>query len=205
MDIRVLDKINEHLWEIPRTGDMRVPGRIFASEKLVLEMDEKVREQITNVAMLPGIQLASMAMPDAHWGYGFPIGGVAAFDPEEGGIISMGGVGFDISCGVRTMKTGMSLEAIAPKLERLVDQFYNRIPAGVGSEGLIALNSAQIDEMLMGGAEWAVKRGYGVSEDLEYIENHGRVEGADPDAVSDTAKKRQHREMGTLGSVFFSF
>jgi tRNA-splicing ligase RtcB len=200
MDPRTFNKINDYLWEIPRSGDMGVPGRIFASEKLIQEMDEKVREQVTNVAMLPGIQLASMAMPDAHWGYGFPIGGVAAFDPEEGGIISMGGVGFDISCGVRTMKTGMTREEVMPRLRTLVDQFYNRVPAGVGSEGLIKLSSAQIDEMLTGGAEWAVKKGYGVKDDLEYIEEHGRVDGAEPEHVSDTAKKRQYREMGTLGS-----
>jgi tRNA-splicing ligase RtcB (3'-phosphate/5'-hydroxy nucleic acid ligase) len=200
VDLKALDKINDFLWEIPRRGEMRVPGRIFASEKLVRDMDEKVREQVTNVAMLPGIQTASMAMPDAHWGYGFPIGGVAAFDPDEGGIISMGGVGFDISCGVRTMKTGMTRGEIVPRLPDLVDQFYNRVPAGVGSEGLIKLNPGQIDEMLAGGAEWAVKKGYGAKEDLEYIEEHGRVEGAEPDEVSDTAKKRQYREMGTLGS-----
>jgi tRNA-splicing ligase RtcB len=200
MDPRTLTKINDYCWEIPQTGDMNVPGRIFASEKLIVEMDEKVREQVKNVACLPGIQTASMAMPDAHWGYGFPIGGVAAFDPDEGGIISMGGVGFDISCGVRTMKTGLMKEEVLPRLERLVDQFYNRVPAGVGSEGLIKLGAAQIDEMLLGGAEWAVKKGYGVKEDLEYIEEHGRVDGADPSQVSETAKKRQYREMGTLGS-----
>jgi tRNA-splicing ligase RtcB len=179
---------------------MRVPGRIFASEKLVRDMDEKVREQVVNVAMLPGIQTASMAMPDAHWGYGFPIGGVAAFDPDEGGIISMGGVGFDISCGVRTVKTGLSREEVLPNLQRLVDQFYARVPAGVGSEGLIKLSSPQIDDMLIGGAEWAVQKGYGLHEDLDYIEEQGRVDGADPSKVSETAKKRQYREMGTLGS-----
>lgn len=195
-----MHKINDYLWEIPRTGDMRVPGRIFASENLVAAMDEKVREQVMNVAALPGIQIASMAMPDAHWGYGFPIGGVAAFDPDENGIISMGGVGFDISCGVRTMKTGLLREEIVPKLQSLVDQFYNRVPAGVGSEGLIRLTPSQIDEMLLGGAEWAVGRGYGEKKDLEYIEEHGRIGGADPTQVSDTAKKRQYREMGTLGS-----
>ncbi len=200
MDPKSLHKINDFLWEVPQQGEMRVPGRIFASEKLITEMDEKVREQVRNVAMLPGIQIASLAMPDAHWGYGFPIGGVAAFDPGEGGIISMGGVGFDISCGVRTMKTGLTGEEIKPKLERLVDRFYSRVPAGVGSEGLIRLNPAQIDEMLVGGAEWAVKRGYGLAEDLEYTEEHGRVDGAEPAAVSSTAKKRQEREMGTLGS-----
>lgn len=200
MDLRSLNKINDYVWEIPKTGEMCVPGRIFANERLVSDMDEKVREQVMNVAMLPGIQIASLAMPDAHWGYGFPIGGVAAFDPEEGGIISMGGVGFDISCGVRTMKTGMSREEIMPKLAKLVDELFRRVPAGVGSEGLIRLTPSQIDEMLLGGAAWAVQKGYGVKEDLEYIEEHGRVEGADPSAVSETAKKRQYRETGTLGS-----
>jgi tRNA-splicing ligase RtcB len=200
MDISTLHKVNDHMWDIPRTGQMRVPGRIFASEALVRGMDEKVREQIVNVAMLPGIQVASMAMPDAHWGYGFPIGGVAAFDPDEGGVISMGGVGFDISCGVRTVKTGLRREEVLPKLQRLVDQFYARVPAGVGSEGAIRLNAPQIDDMLRGGAVWAVQRGYGSPEDLEYTEERGRVDGADPTKVSDTAKRRQYREMGTLGS-----
>ncbi len=200
MDLKSITKVNDYLWEIPMTGDMKVPGRIFADEKLVREMDEKVREQVMNVACLPGIQIASLAMPDAHWGYGFPIGGVAAFDPDQGGIISMGGVGFDISCGVRTMKTGMKREEIMPRLQRLADRLFSRVPAGVGSEGLIRLTPSQIDEMLRGGAEWAVRKGYGLTEDLEYIEEHGRVSGAAPEEVSDTAKKRQHREMGTLGS-----
>jgi tRNA-splicing ligase RtcB len=200
MDPKTFHKISDYLWEIPQRGEMRVPGRIFASEKLIQDMDEKVREQVTNVAMLPGIQIASMAMPDAHWGYGFPIGGVAAFDPDEGGIISMGGVGFDISCGVRTMKTGMTREEIMPGLQTLVDQFFSRVPAGVGSEGLIKLTSGQIDEMLVGGAVWAVQKGYGEKDDLEYIEEHGRIAGAEPEHVSAMAKKRQYREMGTLGS-----
>jgi tRNA-splicing ligase RtcB len=200
MDVKTLNKITDYLWEIPQQGAMRVPGRIFASEKLVQDMDEKVREQVTNVAMLPGIQLASIAMPDAHWGYGFPIGGVAAFDPDEDGVISMGGVGFDISCGVRTMKTGMTREEVMPRLKTLVDQLFRRVPAGVGSEGLIKLTPGQIDEMLTGGAVWAIKKGYGLQDDLDYIEEHGRVEGAEPEHVSETAKKRQYREMGTLGS-----
>jgi tRNA-splicing ligase RtcB len=200
MDIKLLNKINDYLWEIPKQGQMNVPGRIFASEKLILEMDEKVREQIINVAMLPGIQNGSLAMPDAHWGYGFPIGGVAAFDPDQGGVISMGGVGFDISCGVRTMKTGMSRRDVMPRLKTLADQFYNRVPAGVGSEGLIRLTAGQIDEMLLGGAEWAVRKGYGIQDDLQYIEEHGRVDGAFPANVSPSAKQRQYREMGTLGS-----
>jgi tRNA-splicing ligase RtcB (3'-phosphate/5'-hydroxy nucleic acid ligase) len=200
VDVNSLHKINDYLWEIPQQGGMQVPGRIFASEKLVKEMDEKVREQVTNVAMLPGIQIASLAMPDAHWGYGFPIGGVAAFDPDEGGIISMGGVGFDISCGVRTVKTGMTREQMEPQLTKLVDELFRRVPAGVGSEGLIKLTTSQLDEMLLGGAEWAVQKGYGLKQDLEYIEEHGRVSGAQPEHVSPTAKKRQEREMGTLGS-----
>ncbi len=200
MDTGSLHKVHDYLWEIPRGGDMRVPGRIFASEGLIAGMDEKVREQVQNVACLPGIQIASLAMPDAHWGYGFPIGGVAAFDPDEGGVISMGGVGFDISCGVRTMKTGLTRGEIQPRLARLIDRFYEGIPAGVGSEGLIKLGTSQIDEMLLGGAEWAVRQGYGLPEDLEYMEERGRVEDADPAQVSDTAKKRQYREMGTLGS-----
>jgi len=200
MDIKDLVKINDYIWEIPQQGPMQVPGRVFADEKLVREMDEKVREQMINVAMLPGIQRASLAMPDAHWGYGFPIGGVAAFDPDEGGIISMGGVGFDISCGVRTMKTGMTKMDVLPRLKTLVDQFFSRVPAGVGSEGLIKLNQGQIDEMLTGGAEWAVKKGYGIEDDLRYIEEQGRVDGAEPGNVSLEAKQRQYREMGTLGS-----
>jgi tRNA-splicing ligase RtcB len=200
MDPRTFHKLNDYLWEIPQQGGMRVPGRIFASEKLIQEMDEKVREQVSNVAMLPGIQNASIAMPDAHWGYGFPIGGVAAFDPEEGGVISMGGVGFDISCGVRTMKTGMSRDEVMPRLKMFVDQLFSRVPAGVGSEGMIKLSPSETDEMLTGGAVWAIKKGFGIKEDLEYIEEHGCIAGAEPDYVSETAKKRQYREMGTLGS-----
>lgn len=200
MDITTLTKIHDHLWEIPQKSPMLVPGRIFASEQLVRAMDEKVREQVKNVAALPGIQLASMAMPDAHWGYGFPIGGVAAFDPDEEGIISVGGVGFDISCGVRTIKTGLTLEEVRPKLQLLVDRLFHNVPAGVGSEGLIHLTPGQIDEMLAGGARWAVARGFGSKEDLAYIEEQGTIAEADPSQVSDTAKKRQFREMGTLGS-----
>jgi len=200
MNIEALKKISDFLWEIPKENEMNVPGKIFSSQELIEGMDEKVREQITNVAALPGIQSASIAMPDAHWGYGFPIGGVGAFDPEEGGVISMGGVGFDISCGVRTIKTGLKREALMPKLEQLVNRLFEKVPAGVGSEGLIRLSPAQIDEVLLGGAEWAVNKGYGLKEDLEYIEEKGRVDGANPANVSDTAKKRQYREVGTLGS-----
>jgi len=200
MELKYLNKISDYVWEIPREGEMRVPGRIFASAELVGDFDDNVVKQIKNVASLPGIQQASMAMPDAHWGYGFPIGGVAAFDPEEDGVISMGGIGFDISCGVRTMRTGMRREEIAPYLGKLVDRLFAIVPAGMGSEGKIRLNPRQIDEVLTGGAQWAVSQGYGYKEDLRYIEEGGVMGGADPAQVSDTAKKRQFREVGTLGS-----
>src|SRR3989338_1873043 len=166
MEIKSLKKISDYIWEIPAEDEMRVPGRIFASEALVEELDDNVVKQIKNVACLPGIQQASIAMPDAHWGYGFPIGGVAAFDPDEGGVISMGGIGFDISCGVRTMRTGMSREEIKPLLGKLIDRLFAIVPAGVGSEGKIRLNQKQIDDVLTGGAKWAVSNGYGYKDDL---------------------------------------
>jgi len=200
MDIKSLKKITDYIWEMPAEGEMRVPGRIFASEALVEELDDNVVKQIRNVACLPGIQMASIAMPDAHWGYGFPIGGVGAFDPNEGGIISMGGIGFDISCGVRTMRTGMTREDIQPHLEKLSDRLFAVVPAGLGSEGKIRLNEQQIDDVLSGGARWAVSKGYGLKEDLMYIEEGGVMSGADPSNVSSIAKQRQFREVGTLGS-----
>jgi tRNA-splicing ligase RtcB len=163
-------------------------------------MDEKVREQLSNVAGLPGIQRAAYAMPDAHWGYGFPIGGVAAFDPHEGGVISAGGVGFDISCGVRTVHTALKPDALEPHKTELAEALFHAVPAGVGSGGSIRLNEREMDEMLCGGARWAVSQGYGRSEDLERIEESGCASGAQPECVSDQAKKRQAREMGTLGS-----
>lgn len=200
MDIKSLHKISDYIWEIPAEGDMKVPGRIFASAELVEELEENVVNQIKNVAALPGLQQASIAMPDAHWGYGFPIGGVGAFDPDEGGVISMGGIGFDISCGVRTMRTGMSREEIKPHLGKLIDRLFAIVPAGVGSEGKIRLNQKQIDDVLTGGAKWAVSNGYGYKDDLRYIEEDGVMAGADPAQVSDIAKKRQFKEVGTLGS-----
>jgi tRNA-splicing ligase RtcB len=172
---------------------------IYASETLMREMDDKVREQITNVATLPGIVGAAAAMPDAHWGYGFPIGGVAAFDPEDG-IISAGGVGFDISCGVRALTTGLRREHIEPVKAELADGLFAHVPAGVGSKGKLTLERPEMDAMLAGGAAWALERGYGWPEDLEHIEEQGRMAGARPECVSDKAKKRQRREVGTLGS-----
>jgi tRNA-splicing ligase RtcB len=179
---------------------MRVPAIIYADSELIGQMDHKVFEQVSNVATLPGIQQAAYAMPDAHWGYGFPIGGVAAFDPAEGGIVSAGGVGFDISCGVRTLHTGLDRAQLDPHLAVLADRLAARIPAGLGSTGQLSLRRREMDAMLAGGAAWAVQQGYGFPTDLEYTEEHGCMAGADPAAVSDKARQRQRREMGTLGS-----
>ena len=191
---------SNHEWMIPQTGPMRVPAIIFGSESLLRDMDDKVREQVVNVATLPGIQRASYAMPDAHWGYGFPIGGVAAFDPQEGGIVSAGGVGFDISCGVRTLRTALTMDVVVPLKERLATALSRSVPAGVGSRGRIHLDDDELDAMLRGGAQWAVERGYGVAADLDRIEEHGRGPDAHPEFVSARAKRRQQDEMGTLGS-----
>ncbi|HEX8011506.1 MAG TPA: RtcB family protein [Casimicrobiaceae bacterium] len=200
MDISRLTRRGECEWELPRSGAMRVPGVIYADEGLIRAMDEKVHEQVANVAALPGIVKASFAMPDAHWGYGFPIGGVAAFDPDAGGIVSAGGVGFDISCGVRTLLTDLTVADIERVKRPLADTLVARIPVGVGSTGELRLSPAQMDAMLAGGARWAVGEGYGRPEDLERIEEHGAMRGADPKAVSEAAKRRQRDEMGTLGS-----
>lgn len=200
MDTARFEKLNDFEWRVPPSGAMRVPAIIYADEALVRAMDDKVFEQVTNVAKLPGIVKASYAMPDAHWGYGFPIGGVAAFDAEAEGVVSAGGVGFDISCGVRDLLTGLARADIAGHERRLADALYATVPVGVGSTGRIALGGADLDAMLAGGARWAVATGYGEAPDLERIEEHGCMEGARPDQVSERAKTRQRREMGTLGS-----
>ena len=200
MDLSLLKRRSEYEWWIEPFGRMRVPGIIFAAEALVRDMDHKVYEQVVNVATLPGIEKASYAMPDAHWGYGFPIGGVAAFDPDRGGVVSAGGVGFDISCGVRTLHTGLTLKDLQPVKERLADVLFRKIPAGVGSTGKVHLDQQGMNAMLTGGAQWAVSNGFGSADDLERIEEHGCMAGAEPDQVSDHAKKRQQDEMGTLGS-----
>jgi len=200
MDRSTLKRRSEYEWEIPPSGAMRVPGVIFASEALIDEMDEKVREQTAHVASLPGIVSAAFVMPDAHWGYGFPIGGVAAFDPEEGGVVSAGGVGFDISCGVRTLHTGLRAPELEAVKTRLAAQLARDVPAGVGSTGRIHLDRRAMDAMLAGGARWAVEQGWGEPRDLERIEEHGCMAGADPTRISERAKKRQQDEMGTLGS-----
>jgi tRNA-splicing ligase RtcB len=194
------EQVSEVEWRIAPAGRMRVPAVIFADAALIRDMDDKVYEQLSNVATLPGIVEAAYAMPDAHWGYGFPIGGVAAFDADDGGVVSAGGVGFDISCGVRTLHTGLKAADIAPLRERLADRLFARIPAGVGSTGQLRLDAAEMDAMLRGGARWAVERGYGNAADLDRIEENGRMAGAEPGQVSEHAKRRQRDEIGTLGS-----
>ena len=200
MDLSRLRRRGDCEWEIPIKGAMRVPGIIFASEELILAMDDKVLEQTANVAMLPGIVSASYAMPDAHWGYGFPIGGVAAFDADAGGVVSAGGVGFDISCGVRCLHTGIDLQQLRQKQTELADALYREIPVGVGSTGRVSLSDSEMTAMLTGGASWAVEKGYGRGDDLGRIEEAGKMLGADPAAVSERARRRQRDEMGTLGS-----
>lgn len=200
MDPARFTRVDETTWRVEPKGAMRVPAIIYADENLIRDMDDKVYEQATNVAMLPGIVQASYVMPDAHWGYGFPIGGVAAFDPDRGGVISAGGVGFDISCGVRTMLTGLKVADILPVQRSLADSLFRQIPAGVGSTGAITLDAIDMEAMLSGGACWAIERGWGDARNLERIEEQGRMVGAKPECVSERAKERQRREMGTLGS-----
>lgn len=200
MDTNKLEQLDETRWRIPAVGSMRVPATIFADRDLIEDMDDKVHEQICNVCRLPGIVKSALVMPDAHWGYGFPIGGVAAFDAEDGGVISAGGVGFDISCGVRLIHTGLSRDKIRGVQAELAHELSRSTPAGVGSTGRICLDDAEMDDMLKGGAQWAVAEGYGVPDDLVHIEERGCQADADPAAVSAQARRRQRSEMGTLGS-----
>lgn len=199
MDPGKFKRVSEYEWLIEKTGDMLVPGKIFASEKLIREMDDKVWEQLSNVACLPGIQKAAIAMPDAHWGYGFPIGGVAAFDAKEG-VVSVGGVGFDGGCGVRALKTDLTLKEVKPKIKELIDELFRIVPAGLGSKGKILLQDKEVHEVLTEGAKWVVEKGYGTTEDLEFIEDKGSIKGAIPEAVSELALKREKKQVGTLGS-----
>jgi tRNA-splicing ligase RtcB len=200
MNLTGVRRESEHRWVIEPTGAMRVPVVLYADEALLGDMDDKVRQQICNVATLPGIVGAACAMPDAHWGYGFPIGGVAAFDAERGGVVSAGGVGFDISCGVRTLLTGLRRESVLGVQKALADELARAIPAGVGSTGQLRLSSHEMDAMLTGGARWAVQRGYGEAADLAHIEEEGCIGGAQPESISQRARQRQRDEMGTLGS-----
>jgi len=200
MDISRFEKTTDFCWTLAPTAPMRVPAVIYADEPLIAAMDEKVIEQLSNVAMLPGIVRAAYAMPDAHWGYGFPIGGVAAFDPDAGGVVSAGGVGFDVSCGVRLLLTPLTRKDIEGRQDDLADALFEAIPAGVGSHSTIALFGTEMDDMLTGGALWAVASGWGEERDLARIEEQGCMAGAMPEYVSNDAKRRQRKEIGTLGS-----
>lgn len=195
-----LEKLDDSRWLIPQTGGMRVPGMIYSSEKMLesISMDQSPK-QVANVAHLPGIVKYSLAMPDMHWGYGFPIGGVAAFDMKEG-IISPGGVGYDINCGCRLVSTGLGVQDLKGKMPGLVDALYNHIPTGVGSRGKIKLSLADEKKVCLEGAGWAVKHGLGVQEDVEHTEEGGALTGADPGVVSDRAFERGLDQLGTLGS-----
>lgn len=200
MDTSQFQQQDETRWVMPSSGRMRAPVIVYASQELIGAMDNKVLEQLTNIAELPGIETAALAMPDAHWGYGFPIGGVAAFDAEKGGIVSAGGVGFDISCGVRTILTGLPVEQINRQQQKLADALFYAIPSGLGSTGAIRLSRPETDRMLTEGARWAIQRGYGLPADLERIEHHGTMALAEPEQISEKARSRQRDEMGTLGS-----
>jgi len=197
-----LNKLDDYRWEIPKSykPGMRVPGLVYADEAMVeIIRDEQSLEQVANVAFLPGIVERSLAMPDIHWGYGFPIGGVAATRVSDG-VISPGGVGYDINCGVRLLRTNLAEEEVKPKINELVNALFHDVPSGLGSEGKIRVGEKEIDEVLIDGAHWAVKRGFGRSEDLEVTEETGRMKGAVPDKVSARAKKRGAPQSGTLGS-----
>ena len=195
-----IKKIDEWRFLIPKTGAMRVPGLIFSSSQLMPDKNnDQSLLQVVNVATLPGIVKHSLAMPDIHWGYGFPIGGVAAFNMEEG-IISPGGVGYDINCGVRLLTTSLLAHEIRPQVKELVSALFRNIPTGVGSRGRIRLSKKEERKVAVEGASWAVKQGMGDKEDLERTEDHGVMKGADPGVISDRAFKRGHDQLGTLGS-----
>ncbi|MFA4838808.1 MAG: RtcB family protein [Candidatus Neomarinimicrobiota bacterium] len=198
---RQINRIAHNIWEIPQTGKMRVPGRIYASEELmqVLRNDASL-DQIANVAQLPGITGFSFGMPDIHWGYGFPIGGVAATDIETG-VISPGGVGYDINCGVRLIRTNLYADEVYPKIKSLVAAVFSAVPSGVGSHNAIKkLNLSDIRKILTHGAGWSVENGFGMENDLNFIEDRGCLESANPDVISPRAIERGLSQMGTLGS-----
>jgi tRNA-splicing ligase RtcB (3'-phosphate/5'-hydroxy nucleic acid ligase) len=196
-----VDRITDQLWEIPTSEKegMRVPARIYATDTILTDMDSGVFEQITNVACLPGIRRYALCMPDGHWGYGFPIGGVAAFDLDEG-IISPGGVGYDVNCGMRLIRTDLTLSDVKPRLESLMTELFRKVPAGVGSKGSVRLNRRDFDDVMRKGAKWCVEHGYGWTEDLERIEERGCIGGVDPSKVSERAVERGHSQLGTLGA-----
>lgn len=195
-----LERIDDYRWRIPREPPMRVPGIVYATEKMLGQIqNERALEQVRNVATLPGILGASMAMPDIHWGYGFPIGGVAATDADDG-VVSPGGVGYDINCGCRLMTTLLTRAEVAPRARKLMELLFARTPSGVGSTGPVRLSKKEERAVLTRGAAWTVEAGYGWAEDLEATEEEGCLQSADPDAVSPRAHERGFKQVGTLGS-----
>jgi len=206
-ELQPLERISDSEWLLPRHGSMRVPARIYADEATIAQLEEDVQQraewnalrQVQHVACLPGIVGAAVALPDIHPGYGFPIGGVGAFDVADG-VAVVGGVGFDINCGVRLLATPLVRDDIADEIERLGDDLYRSVPAGLGSEGRLRLTVGEIDRVLREGSGYVVRRGFGVPEELEFLEEGGCMPNADPAAVSPLAKQRQFRQVGTLGS-----
>ena len=193
-------KLTDYLWELPKTGNMRVPARIYATEAMIAQIvRDKAPQQAVNVAQMPGIVAASLAMPDIHWGYGFPIGGVAAFDIVEG-VISPGGVGYDINCGVRLMASRLTREQVQPRLRELMNQLFRDVPTGVGAAGALTVSMDELRRVVEHGARWAVEHGYGSEADLAHIEEEGCIAGADPAEVSHRAWQRGREQLGTLGS-----
>jgi tRNA-splicing ligase RtcB len=197
-----LSQVSETVWELPVSfkQGMRVPARLIANAELLQKMDEAVFDQISNVACLPGVVRYAYCMPDGHFGYGFPIGGVAATDPAEGGVISPGGIGFDINCGMRLLRTNLTLEEVQPKIESLVNTLFEMVPAGVGSRGALKISKNQFADVVEQGAKWCVERGLGWQEDLELTEESGCISGADASKVSKKAIDRGFHQVGTLGS-----
>lgn len=194
-------QISEMVWEIPASykHGMRVPARIYASSKLLHEMDAGVFDQVTNVAMLPGILKYSFCMPDGHWGYGFPIGGVAAMDPDRG-VISPGGIGFDVNCGMRLVLTNFSYDELRPRIKELVDRLFERVPCGVGRSGFVNISQSEFRNMIERGSRWCLEKGFALPEDLESTEERGCSPGADASKVSQKAVERGYKQIGTLGS-----
>jgi len=196
-----LERIDDFRWRVPRTGPMLTHGLVFADEELIPHIEnDKSLQQVANVACLPGIQGPSIAMPDIHWGYGFPIGGVAAFDMDEG-VISPGGVGYDINCGVRLLRSDLLARDLRPRLSKFMDRLYHNVPSGVGgSRSDLKLSAKEVGRVLVKGAAWAVENDCGWTQDLERIEAGGALDGADPDQVSQRAQERGRAQVGTLGS-----
>ena len=197
-----LKRISDTVWEIPVSykEGMRVPARIYGTEKIIQELDEAVYDQVTNVATLPGITKYALCMPDGHFGYGFPIGGVAAMDVEQGGVISPGGIGFDINCGMRLLVTNLTYKDVKPHIKKLVDKLYQRVPAGVGSTGFVKISREEFRQVVEKGAGWCIDNGYGWEEDLSLTEENGCMKGADASKISEKAIDRGFNQIGTLGS-----